>query len=357
MNQPTFKDLLAQKSWSRYEDYISEGVREYSGNLAREIALGKEMKKKIREYVANNFEIKSVPKDLDEESRLLSSGQVIGIDGTVSSHKTISGTMAQIGIVAVNYLNEKIKHSFFISEARYKEDSADVADYLFLHELQNKVLSNLVIHAILLYRERELGLDEAFKDKFKLYHGPLLPFELMSDLGRLRALESTLGLLKQIIHDKRCCSIISRSQNDAYIRLGLSLEPGEYIKLHKSLGREIIDERRLLLHHDKWREQDFIKVNTFLQQDAGRLCIGIIKISQRPYVFHAHEEFFDLIARIIARDSGFQKEKGFPLLIDYADSLCSSFFKASDFNKIIEYQLAKEGEFLSETSEEALRQK
>ena len=74
-------------------------------------------------------------------------------------------------------------------------------------------------------------------------------------------------------------------------------------------------------------------------------------------MFQAHAEYFDTTARIIARDSMFQKEKGFPLLIDYADTLCSSFFKSSDFNKIIEYQLAKEGEFLSETSEENLRQK
>jgi hypothetical protein len=357
MTQPTFRDLLSQKSWSRYEDYIKEGVREYSTDLAREISVGKEMKKQIRKYLTKNFDIKSIPKDLTAEGALLSKGRVIGIDGTVGLHKTISGTMAQIGIVAVNYLNEKIKHSYYISEARYKEDATETVDYLFSHERHNKVLSNLVIRAILLYRERELGLVDAYKDKIKLYHGPLLPFELMSDLGKLRALDSTLELLRRIVLDKRCCSIISRSQNDAYIRLGLSLEPGEYTKLHKNLGREIIDEQRLLFHQDKWREEDFIKVNSFLQQDAGQLCVGIIKISQRPYVFHAHDECFDLAARVIARDSAFQREKGFPLLIDYADSLCSSLFRASDFNKIIEYQLAKEGEFLSETSEEALRQK
>ena len=88
-----------------------------------------------------------------------------------------------------------------------------------------------------------------------------------------------------------------------------------------------------------------------------KIKVGVIKISQRPYVFQAHEDIFDLAARIIYRDAVFQKEKGFPLLVDYADNLCSTYFKASDFNKIIEYQLAKEGEFLSEMSEETLRQK
>lgn len=355
--KPSFKDLLAQKSWSKYEDYIAEGMGEYAQNLRRNISVGKEMKAKIREYLSRNFEVKRISEDLGVEKDLLVSGMVVGIDGTVGVHKTIAGTMAQIGIVAVNYLNDKIKHSFFISEAQYTEGNDDVADYLYSHEPQNRVLSNLVIRAILLYRERDLGLSESFEGLFKLYHGPLIPFELLSDLGRLRALDVTMDVLRKLISNRKCISIVSRSQNDAYIRLGLSLESGEYIKLPKSLGIEIIDERRLLIHQDKWREEDFLKVNSFLQQEASRISVGIIKMSERPYVFQAHEEYFDQAARIIARDALFQKEKGFPLLVDYADTLCSSFFKASDFNRIIEYQLAKEGEFLSETSEEALRQK
>jgi hypothetical protein len=150
---------------------------------------------------------------------------------------------------------------------------------------------------------------------------------------------------------------VSRSQNDAYIRVGLSLNPGEYIQLKKSIGLEILEDRTLLKDKDRWREEDFLKVNNFIQTRATNIIVGVIKVSQRPYIFHAHESVFDLAAKIIARDSMFQKEKGFPLLVDYADNLCSTYFKASDFNKIIEYQLAKEGEFLSEKSEETLRQK
>jgi hypothetical protein len=136
------------------------------------------------------------------------------------------------------------------------------------------------------------------------------------------------------------------------------LNPGEYFLLkHRDVGSALIYESNLLAYKEKWRDEDFLRVNHFLQHDAPVLKIGIIKISQRPYVFQAHEKYFDFAARVIARDSLFQKEKGFPLLIDYADNLCSTFFKASDFNKIIEYQLAKEGEFLSERSEETMRNK
>jgi hypothetical protein len=214
------------------------------------------------------------------------------------------------------------------------------------------------MRAILLYRERELGLNDEFSDKFKMYHGPLLPFELMSDLGRLRALDYTLEILQRLIKNRKCFSIISRSQSDAYMRLGISLKPGEYFLLkHKDVGKELLYDRSLLAHPDKWREEDLLKISHFLKQDATKLKIGIIKMSKRPYIFQAHNEYFDLAAKIIARDSMFQREKGFPLLIDYADNLCGTFFKASDFNKIIEFQLAKEGEFLSEMSEETMRQK
>ncbi len=355
----TFREILNQKCWNTYEEFISDGIKEYSKELSQDIAQGKKHKAQIRSFIEKHFEIKKIPADLDHEKQLLSSGEVVGIDGTIATHKTITGTMAQIGVVAVNYLNEKIQHSYFISEARYKQDIEDVAEYLFSHEPLNKVVSGPVLRAALQVRERELGLKDKFKNKYKIYHGPLIPFEMLANPGKaeLKILDVTLDILDDIIANKRCLSIISRSRNDAYLRVGLSLNQGEYIQLKKSVGLEILEDRSLLKDKDRWREEDFLKVNTFINSRATKIKVGLIKLAQRPYVFHAHSEIFDQAARIIARDSMFQKEKGFPLLIDYADNLCSTFFKASDFNKIIEYQLAKEGEFLSEMSEETLRQK
>lgn len=357
MKNITFRDILEQKSWDDYESYIEEGIDHYTHNLSKEINQGKTMKRKIRKFVDDHFEVKMIPEELSEAETLLTSGQVVAIDGTVSMHKTLSGIMAQIGVVAVNYLNERIQHSCFVSEAQYKEDIEDVAEYLEAHESKNKVLSSLVVRAVMFYREREIGLNERFRDHYKLYHGRLLPFELMTGLGRLRALNSTLTILEQIIRNKKCFSVVSRSQNDAFMKLGMALNPGEYLLLkHTNVGREILDNKDFM-KEDKWREEEFLRVNHFLQREGTKIQIGIIKMSHRPYVFHAHKEYFDLAAQIIARDSLFQREKGFPLLIDYADNLCSTLFKASDFNRIIEYKLAQEGEFLAEMSEDSLRQK
>lgn len=353
----TFKDLLNQKSWQDYESYIEGGIGHYTKTLSDDIAHGRKMKRKIRRFIEENFELKTIPDDLTKEEELLISGQVIGIDGTVAMHKTISGTMGQIGVVAVNYLNERIQHSCFVSEAQYKEDIEEVTEYLDAHEPQKRILSTLVIRAIMFYRERELGMNDKFRPLYKLYHGRLLPFELMTGLGRLRALDTTLKILDLIIRNKKCFSVVSRAQNDAFMRLGMTLNPGEYFLLrHTNVGKEILNNPDFM-NEEKWREEEFIKVNHFLQREVSKIWIGIIKMSQRPYVFHAHQEYFDQAARIIARDALFQREKGFPLLLDYADNLCSTLFKASDFYRIVEFQLAQEGEFLSEMPEDSLRQK
>jgi len=238
----TFRDILNQKSWNNYEDYISEGIQQYSKELAADIDQGRKQKIKIRGYIEKHFEIKKIPNDLSAETQLLSDGNVVGIDGTIATHKTITGTMAQLGVVAVNYLNEKIQHSYFISEAKYKQDIEDVTEYLFSHEPANKIISNLVLRAALQVRERELGLKDKFKDKYKIYHGPLIPFEMLANPGKaeFKILEVTLEVLEKIIANKKCLSIVSRSQNDAYIRLGLSLNQGEYVQLKKSVGLELL---------------------------------------------------------------------------------------------------------------------
>lgn len=353
----TFKDILNQKSWQNYESYIEGGINHYTQTLSDEITHGRKMKRKIRTFLEENFELKTIPEDLSDVEELLVSGQVIGIDGTVAMHKTISGTMAQIGVVAVNYLNQRIQHSCFVSEAQYKQDVEEVTEYLDAHEPEKRVLSSLVIRAVMFYRERELGLNEKFKNLYKMYHGRLLPFELMTGLGRLRALKTTLEILERIIRNKKCFSVVSRSQNDAFMRLGMTLNPGEYFLLrHTNVGKEILNNQDFM-NEEKWREEEFLKVTHFLKREVSKILIGIIKVSRRPYIFHAHEEYFDQAAKIIARDSLFQREKGFPLLLDYADNLCSTLFKASDFNKIIEFKLAREGEFLSEMPEDALRRK
>lgn len=354
----TFAQLLEQRRWDDYLTFIQEAPKTYAVELGEELKRESRLRKAIREeLLTERFEIRKYEPRLAQAEKELFSGRVIGVDGTVAKHRTLAGVRCQIGVVAVNYLNDKLRQSYYISEAKFEADYKEAVDVLKARETKGRVISDMVIRALLLYREREVAMRDEYKGAYKMLHGPLLAFELMTGLGRLRALEATLGILERVSRDPRCFSIISSTTQDDYMTLGMALEPGEYLAEPRySLGDEIAANEDFMAE-GKWRPGEFARMKEFLKECASRIAIGVIKVSERPYIFHAHRETFDLAAAIIARDALLQREKGFPLLIDYADSLCSEYFPAGDFASVLTYKLAKEGQFLSQMSERAMRVK
>jgi hypothetical protein len=357
-NPTTFHDLLNQKQWDNYPSFISEAPSYYRQELGRDISRERLIREALRkEILEKQYAVRRYDELLPEAEKLLLNGQVTAVDGTVSTHQMLSGVRCQIGVVAVNYFNQKLRQSYYISEASFQHSPDDVLNVLKAREFGNRSLSGLVIRALMLYREREVALRPEYKNVYRMLHGPLLPFELMTGLGRLRALYTTLGLLKQIVVDPKVFSVISTSRQSDYITLGTALNPGEYLVDERySFGDEVADNTDFM-SPGRWREREFDHMKEFLHHNASKILVGIIRVGQRPYMFHAHRDNFELAAAIIARDSLMQREKGFPLLIDYADTLCSEYFPAGDFTQMMRYQLAKEGEFLVESDERDLRLK
>lgn len=354
----TFADLLAQRQWSNYETYISEATDVFASELSDDLAREDRIRAEIREKILDKkYSVRQIPSDLRAAETLLFGGRVIGIDGTIAKQRTLAGMRCQIGVVAVNYFNEKIRKAYFISEASLQANTVDLVEVLKSRESKNRVLSDMVARALMLYREREVAVRPEFRDAYKLLHGPLLPFELMTGLGRLRALETTLEVLERLVDDPRIMSIVSSTTQDDYLTLGMALKPGEYmVDRSFTLGDEI-ETNENFFPENKWRKDDYERVKRFLKNAASKILIGIIKVSDRPYVFHAHRDVFDEAAAIIARDAQLQREKGFPLLIDYADCLCSEYFPSGDFVNLLNFRMAHEGRFLSETGERELRLK
>ncbi len=354
----TFSDLLNQRKWEDYKAFISEASSVYVSEIEEDLKREASLRKRLRtEILEKNFSVRRYQPLLGKAEDLLFSGQVVGIDGTVSRVRTLSGLRCQIGIVAVNYFNEKIRKSYFISEASLQEETNDVVEVLKHREAKNRVISDMVVRALMLYREREVAVRKEFRNGYKLLHGPLLPWELMTGLGRLRALEATLDILEQIINDKRCFSIVSSSSQEDYLTLGSALQPGEYFVDEGFTCGDEIGGNEDFMTEKKWRPGELDRMREFLAKSGAKIWVGVIKISDRPYVFHAHRDNFDLAAAIIARDALLQREKGFPMLIDYADALCSGYFPPSDFTNMLAYKLARRGEFLAEMPEQSLRLK
>jgi hypothetical protein len=357
-NQPTFETLLSQKQWTDYNAFVSEAPKLYASEIAQHVAGETELIRRLKEHeLFKRLTVKDVAPNLEKAEELLNSGKVIAVDGTRSTYRTYSGMRCQIGVVAVNYSGDQIKRSFFISEAGFQKPIDDIIQAVARRNTADDQISEMVVRALMLYREREAGMDDKFRDSFVMFHGPLLPFELLTGLGRWRALDKTLDVLERIIREKRFFSVISTTAYQDYLTFGRAIERGQYLTASNyTLGHHIADNRDFMAR-DKWRDDEFEKMQRFLRNYAEQISIGVIRVSERPYVFHAHKDSFDLAAAIIARDAMHQREKGFPLLIDYADTLCSRYFSTGDFNSMMEFELARNGEYLSEVPERRLRLK
>jgi hypothetical protein len=353
----TFADLLSQKTWTDYGRFVSEAPRLYAEEVHEHVEGERELVRKLKEHPDfKRLTVRSVADRLDEANHLLMSGKGVGVDGTVARYRLFSGIRCQIGVVAVNYAGDKIQRSFFISEASIRKEPEDAIERIAGRMASDDALSDMAIRGLMLYREREAGLDGRFRDCHVMFHGPLLPFELMSGLGRLRALNVTLEILRRLVRERRSFSIISTTAYQDYLTFGRAIEPGEYLTASSyTLGHHLANSSQFLSYREKWREEERRTVEEFIRDYAGRILIGVIRIGERPYVFHAHEEIFDLAAAIIARDAMFQREKGFPLLIDYADAMCKEYFSSSEFRAMMEYELARCGAYLSEAPEGDLR--
>ncbi len=358
----TFKELLDQKQWTNYSEFVNDIPR----ILSKEIKENTERDRKLINDIKNDERFKKLNKRkvdslIPEAEKNLLSGNVVGIDGTRTKYELLSGVKCQIGIVAVNYSGEQIKHSFFISSATLPTNvSEDIIERITGNIENEQNMSEMALRGLMMYREREIGFTEQFKGKYIMFHGHLLPFELMSGLGRLRALEVSLDLLRKLVSDTRFFSVVSSHSSSfkEYAYFGRALNHGEYFTAENyTLGHHLANASDFLRWKSKWREDELADVEEFLVDYAEQIQIGVIRIGQRTVIFHAHKDNFDKIAAIIARDSMFQKEKSFPLLIDYADNLCSVYFSGSEFQKMIEFELSKNNVYLTEASERGLRRK
>lgn len=355
----TFKNMLEQQqTWTDYALFCSQIPDIIKDDVEKNARSEEEFVRDLKKHPAfKNMTVKDTKPMLDDAERLLTEGNVVAVDGAMAKYPMMSGTRCQIGVVAVNYWGEKIRRSFFISHANLREEPHDVLSRL-RRRSEGDDLSDLHLRGLMMYREREAGMDAKFNGKYIMYHGPLLPFELMSGLGRLRALDTTLDLLRRIVQTKRVMGVVSSSSFKELLYCGRAIGRGEYLTHPDyTLEYHLTKTSDFLTWSNKWRDEERRMVNEFVRDYASQIRIGVIRIGGRPYVFHAHQDIFERAAGIIARDSLFQREKGFPLLVDYADTLATEYFSNAQFVKMVEWELSKTGTYLRESSERRMRVK
>ena len=87
------------------------------------------------------------------------------------------------------------------------------------------------------------------------------------------------------------------------------------------------------------------EVQAFVEELGPQIVIGLYRASsQAPArLFYAHRDQACLAASIAMADSVLQEHRGFPMLIDLADTVCRTTFGSSTFRGFIEQAYTEAG--------------
>ena len=91
-------------------------------------------------------------------------------------------------------------------------------------------------------------------------------------------------------------------------------------------------------HFSKEDEKMF---RDFVEEYCDNIRVGVYRVGYKPYVIHAHKEVFEEAMALVMKDAENQPLRGFPLLLDYADNICSRILSGSEFYKQIMFKIAK----------------
>lgn len=337
MENKSFKELVDSKNWSDYTSFLKESDK----NINQDIEASIKRKKQLRQELLSDPDLKKrikrvSDKDLKWAKKELFGSNVCGVDGTISNYHMATGTRCRIGVVATSYKNDRVERVIYISERKFAEPAKSALEH-FNNLLNDHDMTNILLRSVMLFEERNIVLKR--DETWKFVHGPLIPFELRT--GRFKkfpdALEVCLELAKKIIESKNIIGVISNTQRLNLLNAGEVLNNYEYMLAGSS--KETDWDKYIEESHFKKDDETMLK--EFSKKFASRIRVGIFKVGDKPFLFEAHKDIFDKAAALIIQDSSYQPLRGFPMLIDYADSICTQLLAASDFRKQIEFIIAK----------------
>jgi hypothetical protein len=288
-------------------------------------------------------------------ANILFNGGVDACDGTVVSHDTLPVTITQIGVCLVSYRGDQGSwmHRLFRRDLRAAGASPvdETMDILERRRGRSAVgissskdrLSSLARRGIMAYAERAVLLDRA-DAPWRMGHGSPTPYELVAGSGMVDLVRSGLKLMRRLVLDHRKFVFIpSATSRRELLTIGNALEPLEYA---------IIDTNREALAAiagGHYRGEGWGDVSTDVDRfvdDVGRhVVIGMYRASlmSPAQVFYAHVDHAHEAALIAMADSVLQEHRGFPMLIDLADGLCTSTFGADTFALTTEMAYSEAG--------------
>lgn len=332
-----FEKIVEDRNWQEFEKFMKTADRNMEKDLQKSLRKREEYRrylvedKKLREDVSTVSEEK-----LEWAGEVLYSGKTCATDGTMSTFPLLTGVRCRIGVVATSYLNKTIEKVIFVSEREFAEKLASNPKEYFELLGKGSGISNLFLQGVMSFKEREIALGRP--EEWKFIHGHLVPMEIRVPRIGHGAFEVSLKLAKKIISNKKCIGVISGSTKFSYLNAGIVLEPGEYL-FANYLSDDVAEEIEETVGNVK--EKKILR--NLKEEYLSKVKVGVFRVGPKPYILEAHEDYFDQAAALVMRDSMNQSFRGFPLLIDYADSICRHVLASNDFRMMVEHKLAVKG--------------
>jgi hypothetical protein len=186
-------------------------------------------------------------------------------------------------------------------------------------------------------------------------HGNPTPYELLTGSGIPELVESSLDLLHElVIEHQRFVFIPSAPNERMLLEIGNALRPLEYAIADTMSDRL---ERILRGHYTGAWAALLPRVTDFISVVGPQVVVGVYRASAvaPPQLFYAHIDHAHEAALIALGDSALQEHRGFPMLIDLADTVCSTTFGPNSLYASAQLAYAEAGEPLRYLTERQTR--
>lgn len=271
-------------------------------------------------------------------SGLLFNGAVEACDGTSVLHDTLPVTIAQIGVCLVSYQGDQgswvqrlFRRDLRVGGLDPVQEVLEVLDRRqqrtgFDMESRRDKLTDLGRRAIMAYAERAVLVKKS-NALWRMGHGNPTPYELLTGSGMYELVENSLDLLHELVaKHKRFVFVPSAPAQRTLLTIGNALRPLEYAIIDTSqvFMKNVVEGH----YRGKWGASIQSRVRQFAGDLGPKIVIGAYRASALgpPQLFYAHAEFAHEAALIVLADSVLQEHRGFPMLIDLADTVCTTIF-------------------------------
>lgn len=384
-NTTTFEQTLVRSldidSWlvgHNFAEFYQRVEDEVKASTASEESAAKLIRKDIIPLIT-----KKLPQDISEKAHcqfnasqiekahlgLLFNGCTEASDGTIVSHDTLPLTITQIGVCLVSYQGEQgsYAHRIFRKDLQLREEDSIKEILQLLEERRNRGTtgqadentsagkSMLAQRGLMAYAERAILMDKS-KARWRMGHGNPIPYELMTGFwaGRDEMVKAAIALFEKIVKHEKFIYILSNTSRRELITIGNALRPLEYLIIDTAKA-----DLTYLIERGNARGEKREVQKAFVDQYGDDIVIGLFKASSisPAYMFYAHRKCFTTAALIAIADGGLHEFRGFPMLIDIADNICTATFGANVFYATIQNAYAQNAQPYRYTGERETRTK